>query len=156
MYVSLFFFFFFKQKTAYEMRISDWSSDVCSSDLEVADTAGFHTYGVLWGPEQIAWTYDGIVVAQTQTPADMHEPMYMLVNLGLGGFTGTPGAALDEGVQMKVDYIRAYAPEDDGAEEPAPQPQPELPAGAGNDSLTQPEERRVGKEWVRKGRIRGS
>src|SRR3546814_9872641 len=34
-------FVFFKQKTAYEMRISDWSSDVCSSDLtmrEVADT----------------------------------------------------------------------------------------------------------------------
>src|SRR3546814_10747874 len=33
--MSLFFvfFFFFKQKTAYEMRISDWSSDVCSSDL---------------------------------------------------------------------------------------------------------------------------
>src|SRR3546814_2050914 len=28
------YFFFFKQKTAYEMRISDWSSDVCSSDLE--------------------------------------------------------------------------------------------------------------------------
>src|SRR3546814_4202590 len=27
--------FFFKQKTAYEMRISDWSSDVCSSDLQV-------------------------------------------------------------------------------------------------------------------------
>src|SRR3546814_3683988 len=35
MYVSLFFvFFFFKQKTAYDMRISDWSSDVCSSDLQ--------------------------------------------------------------------------------------------------------------------------
>src|SRR3546814_18695300 len=32
------FFFFFKQKTAYEMRISDWSSDVCSSDL-LADAA---------------------------------------------------------------------------------------------------------------------
>src|SRR3546814_2133068 len=30
------FFFFFKQKTAYEMRISDWSSDVCSSDLLAA------------------------------------------------------------------------------------------------------------------------
>src|SRR3546814_3983550 len=28
------YFFFFKQKTAYEMRISDWSSDVCSSDLQ--------------------------------------------------------------------------------------------------------------------------
>src|SRR3546814_4615035 len=31
------FFFFFKQKTAYEMRISDWSSDVCSSDLLARD-----------------------------------------------------------------------------------------------------------------------
>src|SRR3546814_7872960 len=29
------YFFFFKQKTAYEMRISDWSSDVCSSDLHL-------------------------------------------------------------------------------------------------------------------------
>src|SRR3546814_1088075 len=38
-------FFFFKQKTAYEMRISDWSSDVCSSDLMLTGTlitaAGF-------------------------------------------------------------------------------------------------------------------
>src|SRR3546814_5578454 len=31
--LCILFFFFFKQKTAYEMRISDWSSDVCSSDL---------------------------------------------------------------------------------------------------------------------------
>src|SRR3546814_9638521 len=31
--MSFFLFFFFNQKTAYEMRISDWSSDVCSSDL---------------------------------------------------------------------------------------------------------------------------
>src|SRR3546814_10320705 len=45
-------FFFFKQKTAYEMRISDWSSDVCSSDLlevHAADeafpaTAGWHPW----------------------------------------------------------------------------------------------------------------
>src|SRR3546814_6821032 len=32
-FLYYFVFFFFKQKTAYEMRISDWSSDVCSSDL---------------------------------------------------------------------------------------------------------------------------
>src|SRR3546814_17765896 len=35
-------FFFFKQKTAYEMRISDWSSDVCSSDLPVDGHFGRH------------------------------------------------------------------------------------------------------------------
>src|SRR3546814_3521635 len=37
-FVGVCFFFFFKQKTAYEMRISDWSSDVCSSDLQGAGT----------------------------------------------------------------------------------------------------------------------
>src|SRR3546814_5180625 len=36
------FLFFFKQKTAYEMRISDWSSDVCSSDLAVKLVAVQH------------------------------------------------------------------------------------------------------------------
>src|SRR3546814_7572706 len=39
MYVLSVLFFFFKQKTAYEMRISDWSSDVCSSDLVTKKTA---------------------------------------------------------------------------------------------------------------------
>src|SRR3546814_1354192 len=39
MYVD---FFFFKQKTAYEMRISDWSSDVCSSDLVEEPTIAVH------------------------------------------------------------------------------------------------------------------
>src|SRR3546814_4473342 len=34
-YIVFLVFFFFKQKTAYEVRISDWSSDVCSSDLDV-------------------------------------------------------------------------------------------------------------------------
>src|SRR3546814_7329871 len=37
--------FFFKQKTAYEMRISDWSSDVCSSDLLVDDIASLRAAG---------------------------------------------------------------------------------------------------------------
>src|SRR3546814_1094637 len=40
--------FFFKQKTAYEMRISDWSSDVCSSDLDALVIIAFEP------PEQIA------------------------------------------------------------------------------------------------------
>src|SRR3546814_12703623 len=44
-------FFFFKQKTAYEMRISDWSSDVCSSDLpDWAQTLGMVFSVVLWMP----------------------------------------------------------------------------------------------------------
>src|SRR3546814_2815186 len=38
--------FFFKQKTAYEMRISDWSSDVCSSDLGIQALNGLGSLGI--------------------------------------------------------------------------------------------------------------
>src|SRR3546814_3278556 len=41
--MSICVFFFFKQKTAYEMRSSDWSSDVCSSDLDDDGLAGLDT-----------------------------------------------------------------------------------------------------------------
>src|SRR3546814_2657025 len=46
LYSAIVFFFFFKQKTAYEMRISDWSSDVCSSDLSARRPflAAFHDH----------------------------------------------------------------------------------------------------------------
>src|SRR3546814_1417244 len=43
-------FFFFKQKRAYEMRISDWSSDVCSSDL-VSSTRGLGAYANVFAVE---------------------------------------------------------------------------------------------------------
>src|SRR3546814_16850931 len=50
-------FFFFKQKTAYEMRISDWSSDVCSSDLHQRRTgSAVRAYGRVADPTRIdAW-----------------------------------------------------------------------------------------------------
>src|SRR3546814_7334851 len=46
-------FFFFKQKTAYEMRISDWSSDVCSSDLAGAPLCPIEDHGQM---SQSRWT----------------------------------------------------------------------------------------------------
>src|SRR3546814_2559485 len=49
------FFFFFKQKTAYEMRISDWSSDVCSSDLIVSGKI-FHEER----PEKMGYPIEGV------------------------------------------------------------------------------------------------
>src|SRR3546814_5735438 len=54
------FFFFFKQKTAYEMRISDWSSDVCSSDLELlgADVAEHQPHGLVCGLREIGIGFD--------------------------------------------------------------------------------------------------
>src|SRR3546814_8335581 len=62
-------FFFFKQKTAYELRISDWSSDVCSSDLAKTSTlqselfsrvAGQMTFWVEEGPsDAVLFPADG-------------------------------------------------------------------------------------------------
>src|SRR3546814_2066310 len=51
------FFFFFKQKTAYEMRISDWSSDVCSSDLLTSD------HPVFGGLSSMVFAPDGGLLA---------------------------------------------------------------------------------------------
>src|SRR3546814_8849520 len=42
--------FFFKQKTSYEMRISDWSSDVCSSDLQHAEAGNCEVHSCLLPP----------------------------------------------------------------------------------------------------------
>src|SRR3546814_9030551 len=61
--IVLGFFFFFKQKTAYEMRISDWSSDVCSSDLVYGQSSMYFSNS-----------------AKSITP-DTQIPGYGLVNL---------------------------------------------------------------------------
>src|SRR3546814_3882897 len=59
-------FFFFKQKTAYEMRISDWSSDVCSSDLSVAN--GSLSWSATWVP------HAGCLSGEGAAPGVRHEP----------------------------------------------------------------------------------
>src|SRR3546814_8933358 len=78
------FFFFFKQKTAYEMRISDWSSDVCSSDLPSSPGGGFDFANLmiggidrielLRGANSLPWgsqAIGGVVsVTTTRPPAD--------------------------------------------------------------------------------------
>src|SRR3546814_5222756 len=56
-YVDLLWFFFFKQKTAYEMRISDWSSDVCSSDLVDSGELGVRRAPGARNPWSVRRTY---------------------------------------------------------------------------------------------------
>src|SRR3546814_8984042 len=61
--VFLFLFFFFKQKTAYESRIRDWSSDVCSSDLFGADPLNYVNHNL-----SIIGTLDGQTVFIQEEP----------------------------------------------------------------------------------------
>lgn len=80
-----------------------------SSAAYLPDAAtGFHNYGVLWTAETITFYLDGVAVYQIPTPDKMHEPMYMLVNLAVGGWAGDVDNS-NLTTALKVDYIRAYS-----------------------------------------------
>ncbi|MEN0075490.1 MAG: family 16 glycosylhydrolase [Paracraurococcus sp.] len=73
-------------------------------------SSGFHTYGLDWAADTIRWYVDGNLVAQAATPADMHRPMYMLLNLAVGDTGSWPGkydASLPTG-HMLVDYVHVW------------------------------------------------
>jgi len=73
-------------------------------------SSDFHTYGVLWNESFVGWYFDGKRVAFTPTPADMHRPMYLLLNLAVGGsWPGAPDEQTQFPARMQVDYVRAYA-----------------------------------------------
>src|SRR5262249_35012244 len=60
--------------------------------LQIADTStAFHVYGLDWGETDITWYFDGKPVYRVPTPSDMHTPMYMLINLAVGGVGSWPG-----------------------------------------------------------------
>jgi beta-glucanase (GH16 family) len=79
--------------------------------LNVADTSqGFHTYGVMWGPQTVDLYIDNLEVASMPTPPDMNLPMYMVANLAVGGYwPGDPNSSTKFPATMQIDYIRAYA-----------------------------------------------
>lgn len=77
------------------------------TDVPGLSSGGMHTYGVDWQPDTITWYLDGQEVFEAPTPADMHQPMYMLANLAAGGeWAGPPDGSTNN---MLIDYIRAYS-----------------------------------------------
>src|SRR3546814_16072529 len=90
--------FFFKQKTAYEMRISDWSSDVCSSDLHgVPDPRGW-TSGESRSPrfQAVASTVADYGKAPGKTPSTgAYDHSQQVVKIALQIFERISGACAD-------------------------------------------------------------
>ena len=72
-----------------------------------SDTS-FHNYGVLWTPTTMTFYVDRVAIGSTATPSDMQGPMYMIMNLAMGGSAGSPSPDLTS-AQMKIDYVHAYS-----------------------------------------------
>jgi len=69
---------------------------------------GRHTYGILWRPDQIGFYLDRRLVAQTATPSDFTQPMYLLMDLIVGGaWPGPPDPAL-QSVEMSVNRVSVW------------------------------------------------
>jgi hypothetical protein len=84
-----------------------------SQAFTVANTAsGFHTYGVDWEVNTTTYYMDGVAYGSAPTPTSMHDPMFMLLNLAVGGagsWPGAPSAATVFPANMQIDYVHAYA-----------------------------------------------
>jgi beta-glucanase (GH16 family) len=73
---------------------------------------GFNTYAVDWEPNTITWYYDGTEIFSEATPADMHQPMYFLANLAVGGtgsWPGAPTSASEFPATLQISSIQVYA-----------------------------------------------
>src|SRR3546814_15388907 len=145
MFICLFrYFFFFKQKTAYEMRISDWSSDVCSSDL-------------VQSARLVLIVIDRLQVQAERWPA-LAQGQHRAPGRPVRGIEMVHRGRSDPGV---ADAARLEA-QRDVAERVARPPVPPTPVPAGErlhaqarsyisveNRVGRSEERRVGKECVR-------
>lgn len=82
---------------------------VAGGDRFRIDTTQFHTYGVDWGPETLTFYVDGTAIFSRPTPETMNRPMYLLMNLAVGGaWGGAPDETTGVG-EMRIDWVRAYA-----------------------------------------------
>lgn len=78
---------------------------------------GFHTYGLLWEADSIAWYYDGMLVREEAMA--LSEEMYLILNLAVGGWAKDPDATTNFADPLRIDYVRAFELESSSSRNPA-------------------------------------
>lgn len=86
---------------------TDDAGTVTGNTYYFPDPTGFHTYGMLWTATNTTFYVDQQAVMQIATPASWDKPMYVLMNLAVGGWGGPINDAAYP-AQMNVDYVRVY------------------------------------------------
>lgn len=78
----------------------------------------FHTYGMHWSPEKVTVYLDGREMGSAPTPEGLKGPMYLLVNLAVGGkWPGPTNSSTPDEARFQLDYIRVWQrPEDKAAD----------------------------------------
>src|SRR3546814_13376516 len=145
MFMLFFFVFFFKQKTAYEMRISDWSSDVCSSDL---DRKGVIYQGRPEGMDQ--WKSAHAAKTSARTLEDALKGADIFLGLSAAGAV-KPEMVRDMAAKPIIFAMANPDPEISPPEAKAARPDAIIATGRSdypNQVNNRTEERRVGKTSV--------
>lgn len=78
----------------------------------------FHTYGMLWKADEITWYLDGRKVFSAATPKDFHVPMYLLIQLavGGGGWVGAPDEQTPFPSEFRIRRVSVHLPPEAAAE----------------------------------------
>jgi beta-glucanase (GH16 family) len=91
--------------------LHDWSQntapDFSWNQVTNPSDGNFHTYGMLWTAQSMTFYFDGTGYFSCPTPSIMHQPYYMLVDLGIG--SGYPTNITPPVNDMIVQYVRAYS-----------------------------------------------
>src|SRR3546814_17984740 len=134
-----------KQKTAYELRISDWSSDVCSSDLDLLEREGFdgsydavRRYAARWKAERRKDAGDGVTafIPLMFKPGEAYQFDWSHEDVEIAGKPMRVKVAHMRLCASRAAYVRAYPRE--------------------SHEMLRSEARRVGEECVSAGKSRGS
>lgn len=94
--------------TFHSLHSKHAKSETQQAKNPTADGA-FHNYGVLWLPDRIDFYVDDRKTASMPTRADMHQPMYVIANLGVGGYwPGDPNASTKFPATLEIDHIKVW------------------------------------------------
>lgn len=87
---------------------SDTQNDNNYNDTGIDLTADFHVYGMLWTPSTIYWYLDGNLISQAPTYDSTAQPMFLLFDMYIGGWTVDTDLTTPDELKLEVDWVRVW------------------------------------------------